>query len=162
MVSARPRGPRALCCRAWRESCEACRLLVGPHTYTHTHTHTHTRIHTHTERTPLYPFTSSSTPSPSPAGGGFRAPSSALPLGATAQADPLKVCPAAAGPELTHSLCAVSHAAAPDQLLASNIAGFVLISNIDSARGVVSYLAPCGGPLPGRYLLAGSVKAFVD
>jgi hypothetical protein len=95
-------------------------------------------------------------------GGGFRAPSSALPLGATSKADPLKVAPLAAGPELTHSLLAVSHATTPDQLPASNVAGFVLITNVDSGRGVVSYLAPCGGPLPGRYLLAGSLKAFLD
>lgn len=99
---------------------------------------------------------------PACAGGGFRAPSSALPLGATSKADPLKVAPAPVGPELTHSLLAVSHAAAPDQLLASNVAGFVLVTNVDAARGVVSYLAPCGGPLPGRYLLAGSLKAFLD
>lgn len=70
--------------------------------------------------------------------------------------------PAAAGPDLTHSLCAVSHAQAPDQLPSSNVAGFVLFSNVDTARGVVTYLAPCGGPLPGRYLLAGSLKAFLD
>ncbi|KAI8469168.1 MAG: Pre-mRNA cleavage complex II protein Clp1-domain-containing protein [Monoraphidium minutum] len=95
-------------------------------------------------------------------GGGFRAPSSALPLGATSRADPLKVAPAPAGPELTHSLLAVSHAAAPDQIAASNVAGFVLLSNIDAARGAATYLAPCGGPLPGRYLVAGSLKAFLD
>ncbi|GBF95017.1 hypothetical protein Rsub_07518 [Raphidocelis subcapitata] len=95
-------------------------------------------------------------------GGGFRAPSSALPLGASSKADPLKVSPVAVGPELTHSLLAVSHAAAPDQLLASNVAGFVLVTGVDAARGTVTYLAPCGGPLPGRYLLVGSLKAFLD
>lgn len=95
-------------------------------------------------------------------GGGFRAPSSALPLGATSKADPLKVAPLPVGPELTHSLLAVSHAATPDQLASSNVAGFLLITNVDTARGLVTYLAPCGGQLPGRYLLAGSLKAFLD
>jgi polyribonucleotide 5'-hydroxyl-kinase len=56
----------------------------------------------------------------------------------------------------------VSHAAAPDQLLSSNVAGFVLLGGVDAAAGAASYLAPCGGPLPGRYLLAGSLKAFLD
>lgn len=95
-------------------------------------------------------------------GGGFRAPSSALPLGAASKADPLRVAPVAAGPELVHSLLAVSHAAAPDQIAAANVAGFVLVTNVDAARGLVTYLAPCGGPLPGRYLVAGSVKAFLE
>lgn len=95
-------------------------------------------------------------------GGGFRAPSSALPLGATSQADPLKLTPAPVGPELLHSLCAVSHARTPDELLSSNIAGFVLVTDVDVTRGTVTYLAPCGGQLPGRYLLAGSIKAFLD
>ncbi len=60
-----------------------------------------------------------------------------------------------------HSLLGVSHAQTPDQLLSSNVAGFVLVTDVDVARGTVTYLSPCAGPLPGRYLLAGSLTAFL-
>lgn len=29
-------------------------------------------------------------------------------------------------------------------------------------RSVVTYLAPCPGPLPGKFLLAGSYKTYLD
>jgi polyribonucleotide 5'-hydroxyl-kinase len=55
----------------------------------------------------------------------------------------------------------VSYAQSPDQLLASNVAGFVLVTDVDVARGSLTLLAPCAGPLPGRYLIAGSQTAFL-
>lgn len=96
-----------------------------------------------------------------PAGQGYRAPSSALPLGANSKADPLKLAPVSIATDLVHALLAVSYAQTPDQLLASNVAGFVLVTDVDVARGAVTVLAPCAGPLPGRYLIAGSQTAFL-
>ncbi|KAL6754165.1 Pre-mRNA cleavage complex II protein Clp1-domain-containing protein [Haematococcus lacustris] len=96
-------------------------------------------------------------------GGGPKAPSSALPIGAVASAgDPLKVTHVPATSELMQSVLAVSHATSPDQLLSANVAGFILIKEVDVARGTVTYLAPCPGPLPGRYLLAGSLRSALD
>jgi len=95
-------------------------------------------------------------------GGGFRAPSSALPLGAQPKADPLRLAPVAVTPELVNSLMAVSHAPTPAQVLASGAAGFVLCTAVDTARSTVTLLCPCGGALPGRYLIAGSLKAYLD
>lgn len=62
-------------------------------------------------------------------GGGPKAPSSALPIGVAATAyDPLKVSGVTVTPELTHALLAVSHGEKPEEVLTSNIAGFILVS----------------------------------
>jgi polyribonucleotide 5'-hydroxyl-kinase len=96
-------------------------------------------------------------------GGGFRAPSSALPLGAQPKTDPLRLAPCAVSPELVNSLLAVSLAPTPAQIVAANVAGFVLVTAIDTARSSVTLLCPCGGAnLPGRYLVAGSLKSYLD
>jgi polyribonucleotide 5'-hydroxyl-kinase len=96
------------------------------------------------------------------AGGGFRAPSSALPLGAVSKADPLKITPVVVDSTLMQSLLAVSHAQTPDQLVHSNVAGFILVTEVDVTRGTVTYLSPTAGQLPGRYLLQGSQKIILD
>ena len=78
-------------------------------------------------------------------------------------ADPLRVAPVIRlGRDLMQSLVAVSHASSPDELLSSNIAGFLYITNIDSMENTVTYLAPCPGNLPGRFLLIGSLKFYLD
>ena len=77
-------------------------------------------------------------------------------------ADPLRITPVTASLDLMHSMLAVSHAATPDQLLSVNVAGFVLITDVDIVQRTLTYLAPCPGPLPGRYLLAGSLKIFLE
>jgi len=95
-------------------------------------------------------------------GGGPRAPSSALPMGAAAAADPLRVGRVPINHELVNTLLAVTHAQSPDQLLSLNVAGFVLITAVDMARGTVTYLSPCTGSLPSRLMLAGSLKVFLQ
>ncbi|CAL5227893.1 g10934 [Coccomyxa viridis] len=95
-------------------------------------------------------------------GGGPRAPTSALPIGASSVADPIRVTPVSASLDLMHSMLAVSHAATPDQLLSVNVAGFVLITDVDIVQRTITYLAPCPGSLPGRYLIAGSFKVFLE
>ena len=64
--------------------------------------------------------------------------------------------------DLLHMLVAVSHAQQPDQLLSANIAGFVWISRVDPVQQTVTYLAPCAGDLPAPFLLAGTVKTFLQ
>lgn len=95
-------------------------------------------------------------------GGGPRAPSSALPIGAQSVSDPLRVAPVVITSELLHSVLAVSHASEIDEVLPLNIAGYVYVTDVDVARSTITYLAPCPGPLPGKFLLAGSLKVFLD
>ena len=82
--------------------------------------------------------------------------------GASSVADPIRVTPVSASLDLMHSMLAVSHAATPDQLLSVNVAGFVLITDVDIVQRTITYLAPCPGSLPGRYLIAGSLKVFLE
>ncbi|KAK9818033.1 hypothetical protein WJX72_005994 [[Myrmecia] bisecta] len=96
------------------------------------------------------------------AGGGPRAPSSALPIGSEPVADPLRLAPININSDLLHSVLAVSHATEPEQLLSVNVAGFLFVTTVDVDRGTLTYLAPCPGPLPGKLLLAGSLKVFFE
>lgn len=95
-------------------------------------------------------------------GGGPRAPTSALPIGAQSVADPLRLSEVRPGRELVQSLVAVSHATTPEELLTTNVAGFLYITAVDVAQTTITYLAPCPGNLPGKYLLAGTLKVSFD
>ena len=48
------------------------------------------------------------------------------------------------------------------QVLSTNVAGCILVKDVDSARGLVTYMAPCPGQLPGRYLVTGSLRSTID
>lgn len=85
-----------------------------------------------------------------------------MPLGVTRAANPLKVTPVPVTPELEQSLLAVSHAQVPDQLLSSNIAGFAWINGVDVTSNTVTVLLPTSAPMPGSYLLAGTIKTFIQ
>jgi len=89
---------------------------------------------------------------------GVRAPSTALPIGATSGADPLRVSPVTPGPELLHSLLAISHAIEPSQIIRENVAGFLYVKDVDREQQMLVCLAPCAGSLPGTLLLASSFK----
>lgn len=64
--------------------------------------------------------------------------------------------------DLQNSLVAVSHANTPDQLLSVSVAGFLYITNVDKDQRTITYLAPCPGHLPGKYLLTGNLKVFFE
>ena len=91
-------------------------------------------------------------------GGGPRAPSSALPVGAVSALNPLRCAPVTPSLELLHSVLAVSHASEAAELMTSNIAGFIHITDVDLQAKRIIFLAPCPGPLPGKLLLMGTVK----
>jgi polyribonucleotide 5'-hydroxyl-kinase len=63
--------------------------------------------------------------------------------------------------DLDQSLLAVSHAATPDQVLYSNIAGFVHVHQVDGKQNSVTVLLPTAAAMPGSYLLAGNIKIFM-
>ncbi len=83
--------------------------------------------------------------------------------GATSVADPLRVTTLTQlTGDLQNSIVAVSHANTPDQLLSVSVAGFLYITNVDKDQRTITYLAPCPGPLPGKYLLIGNLKVFFE
>ena len=47
------------------------------------------------------------------------------------------------------------------QLLSANVAGFIHVKSVDMAQRKINYTAPCPGPLPTKYLIAGSIKAWL-
>ncbi|KAH1038547.1 hypothetical protein J1N35_040290 [Gossypium stocksii] len=90
-------------------------------------------------------------------GGGPQAPRSALPIGADPIANPLRVTPVNIDRDLLHMVLAVSYAKEPDQILSSNVAGFIYITDIDIQRKKITYLAPSAGELPSKYLIMGTL-----
>jgi len=91
-------------------------------------------------------------------GGGPQAPSSALPIGASPTMDPVRLIEISPCTELVHSLLGVVHAKSPETILVSNLAGFLIVTEVNLERQKLTCLIPCPGPLPSRYLLLGSLK----
>ncbi|XP_039121361.1 protein CLP1 homolog isoform X2 [Dioscorea cayenensis subsp. rotundata] len=69
-------------------------------------------------------------------GSGPRAPHVTLPLGAEPAADPARVVPVKINLDLIHLVLAVSYAKEPEQLVFSNVTGFVYVTDIDIVRHV--------------------------
>ncbi|XP_058107960.1 protein CLP1 homolog [Magnolia sinica] len=90
-------------------------------------------------------------------GGGPQAPRSALPIGAEPAADPTRLVPVNINRDLLHLVLAVSYAKEPDQVISSNVAGFIYITDIDVQRKKITYVAPCPGDLPSRFLIVGTL-----
>ncbi|XP_072961750.1 protein CLP1 homolog [Typha angustifolia] len=90
-------------------------------------------------------------------GGGPQAPRSALPIGADPVADPTRVVAVNINRDLLHQVLAVSYAKESDQIISSNVAGFIYVTDIDIQRKKITYLAPCAGELPSKLLIMGSL-----
>lgn len=90
-------------------------------------------------------------------GGGPQAPRSALPIGAEPAADPTRLVPVSITQDLLHGVLAVSFAKEPDEIISSNVAGFIYITDIDMQRKKITYLAPSAGELPSKYLIVGTL-----
>ncbi|KAK1298731.1 hypothetical protein QJS10_CPB14g01393 [Acorus calamus] len=90
-------------------------------------------------------------------GGGPQAPRSALPIGAEPAADPMRLVLVNISHELLHSVLAVSYAKEAEQVISSNVAGFIYVTEIDIQRRKMTYLAPCSGELPNKILIVGSL-----
>ena len=96
-------------------------------------------------------------------GGGPMAPLSALPIGTANRdaSDRTKVQKISVQRDLTHSVLAVSHAKDPEDILSSNVAGFIHVTEVDVQRGSMTYLSPSPTALPSNILVAGTVKCFL-
>ena len=95
-------------------------------------------------------------------GGAPKAPTSALPIGASAVADPLRITKVTNCSEVLHCLLAVSHADDPEQLLSVNVAGFLYVTDVDIKQNQITYLQPSPGPLPGKFLMMGSFQVYFE
>jgi polyribonucleotide 5'-hydroxyl-kinase len=91
-------------------------------------------------------------------GGGFIAPSSALPIGGKRLIDPNKLTRIYPSSELLHSIMGVSHTSNVDELVSSNVAGYVYCSSVDMNKKTITLLTPAPGQLPSKLLLYGTVK----
>jgi polyribonucleotide 5'-hydroxyl-kinase len=91
-------------------------------------------------------------------GGGPRAPTSALPIGQAPSTDPMRVTPVVPSTSLLHSVLAVSHGKTQGDLLTSNVAGFIYITEVNMMQKSFTYLSPCPGELPSNVLLSGNLK----
>ena len=91
-------------------------------------------------------------------GGGQSADSSCLPIGAESVISKLTPQLVVPGPELKHAVLAVSYAESADHVLSSNIAGFIIVQEIDVANQRMTVLAPSPGNLPNNVLIIGDIK----
>ncbi|KAJ6371404.1 hypothetical protein OIU77_001833 [Salix suchowensis] len=72
-------------------------------------------------------------------------------------ANPLRVAPVNIDRDLLHVVLAVSYAQEPDQIVSSNVAGFIYVTDIDLQRRKITYLSPTAGELPSKYLVMGTL-----
>ena len=80
-----------------------------------------------------------------------------LPVGFESTLDPVRAEPVAMTPSLVGAILAVSHAEKEEDLLSTNVSGIVHVTAINVDEGTMTVLAPCAGPLPGKFLLMGSI-----
>ncbi|KAG0325485.1 Cleavage polyadenylation factor subunit clp1 [Dissophora globulifera] len=97
-------------------------------------------------------------------GEGTLAPSSALPIGEDRKVSETQVVKVEPGEHLLHSVLAVSNAdrMVESEILETNLAGFVYISEIHESRKKMILLSPCPGKIPKKYWWLGSLKWAED
>jgi len=88
-------------------------------------------------------------------------PDSCLPLGMEPENTDLKPVPVNPSRELLHCVCSVSTAESEQEVVTSNVAGFVVITNVDLDSRTYTILSPAPRPLPFKILLRSSIK-FMD
>lgn len=89
-------------------------------------------------------------------------PDSCMPLGMKAEDNRTKLMPVQNGPNLLHHVLSVSFSETiEDDVLITNIAGFICVTNVDMERQTITILAPQPRPLPKTVLLIGDVQ-FMD
>uniref|UniRef100_A0A1B0CM03 Clp1 C-terminal domain-containing protein n=3 Tax=Lutzomyia longipalpis TaxID=7200 RepID=A0A1B0CM03_LUTLO len=85
-----------------------------------------------------------------------------MPLGMKAEDNMTKLVAVQPGLNLLHHILAVSFAeSAEDDVIQTNVAGFVCVGQVDMERQVVTILSPQPRPLPNTILLFSDLQ-FVD
>jgi len=59
---------------------------------------------------------------------------------------------------LFNSMLGVSYATNPNELLTSNIAGFIFVSKVNLEKGEMLVLSPSSEPIPNKFLILGTLK----
>jgi len=90
-------------------------------------------------------------------------PASMLPLGMTSQDNRTKLVPVQPGPALLHHVLSVSMATSLDEdLIQTNVAGFIVVTEVDMERQSFTILSPTPRPLPRNILLILEDIQFMD
>jgi polyribonucleotide 5'-hydroxyl-kinase len=89
-------------------------------------------------------------------------PDSCMPLGMKAEDNMTKLVPVQPGPNLLHHLLAVSFAENTDEdVIQTNVAGFICVTNVDVERQTITVLSPQPRPLPKTLLILSELQ-FMD
>uniref|UniRef100_A0A8C4SH97 Polyribonucleotide 5'-hydroxyl-kinase Clp1 n=1 Tax=Erpetoichthys calabaricus TaxID=27687 RepID=A0A8C4SH97_ERPCA len=89
-------------------------------------------------------------------------PDSCLPLGMSQEDNQLKLVPVTPGRDLVHHLLSVSTADSPDEnIIETSVAGFIVVTNVDTEHQVFTVLSPAPRPLPKNILLIMDIR-FMD
>ncbi|XP_074653182.1 polyribonucleotide 5'-hydroxyl-kinase Clp1-like [Tubulanus polymorphus] len=89
-------------------------------------------------------------------------PDSCLPLGMKPQDNKTKLVPVSPGPGLLHHVLSVSMAVSTDEdIVQTNVAGFIVVNGVNLDRQTLSILSPSQRPLPRNILLVMDVQ-FMD
>jgi len=89
-------------------------------------------------------------------------PDSCLPLGMEQEDTQTKLVPVAPSRDLIYHILSLSMAESLEEnLIETNVAGFVVVTNVDEDRKVISVLSPAPRPLPRRYFLIMDLR-FID
>lgn len=94
-------------------------------------------------------------------GGAMSAPKSALPIGEKSAIDPCELRPVDMNERLTHSVLGVSHASKMEDIVGSNLCGFVYVEKVNNEKRELHVLSPSPTKPPRRFLLCGSLKWLV-
>ncbi|XP_075258982.1 polyribonucleotide 5'-hydroxyl-kinase Clp1-like isoform X2 [Convolutriloba macropyga] len=87
---------------------------------------------------------------------------SCLPFDAEPEEYEKKLVPVKVGPELVNKLLAVNHAECEMDIIETNLAGFVVVQEVDLEMETLSLLSPKPYPLPNSYLLMGDLAFMVQ
>jgi polyribonucleotide 5'-hydroxyl-kinase len=89
-------------------------------------------------------------------------PDSCMPLGMKAEDSMTKLIPVTPGPNLLHHLLSVSFASTGEEdIIQTNVAGFICVTAVDIDRQLLTVLSPQPRPLPKTVLLVSEVQ-FMD
>ncbi|XP_055535949.1 protein CLP1 homolog [Wyeomyia smithii] len=89
-------------------------------------------------------------------------PDSCLPLGMKKEDNYTKLVPVQPGPQLLHHILAVSFAESTEEnVIQTNVAGFICVTNVNMEKEVLTILSPQPRPLPQTILLVSELQ-FMD
>jgi len=78
--------------------------------------------------------------------------------GNISNSDPVRLIEISPSSEITQAILGVSYASAPDQLLETNIAGFLFVTEVNLEKQKMTVLAPSPGNMPSNFFILGSLK----